>query len=52
MFYDHELEFKDFDSLARELEKYIDYYNNVRIKHSLGGLSPVKYREKIMSMIK
>ncbi len=38
---------RDFDSLEefqRELEKYIDYYNNKRIKNKLKGLSPVQYR--------
>lgn len=36
-----------FDSLedfTRELEEYIDYYNNHRIKAKLKGLSPVQYR--------
>lgn len=36
-----------FDSLehfCRELEDYIDYYNNKRIKCNLKGLSPVQYR--------
>lgn len=36
-----------FDSLehfSRELEGYIDYYNNKRIKCKLKGLSPVQYR--------
>ena len=36
-----------FDSLEdfiRELEEYIDYYNNQRIKCKLKGLSPVQYR--------
>ncbi|WP_418261571.1 IS3 family transposase, partial [Eubacterium sp.] len=27
-----------------ELIKYIDYYNNKRIKSKLKGLSPVQYR--------
>ncbi|WP_374718279.1 IS3 family transposase, partial [Neobacillus sp.] len=26
------------------IEKYIDYYNNVRIKQKLAGMSPVEYR--------
>lgn len=41
-----------FDSLEEfrvELEKYIDYYNNKRIKSKLKGLSPVQYR--IQSLI-
>ncbi|MED4701308.1 IS3 family transposase, partial [Lysinibacillus capsici] len=27
-----------------KIEKYIDYYNNERIKQKLAGMSPVKYR--------
>lgn len=37
----------DFDSIAclkREIVKYIEYYNNDRIKIKLNGLSPVQYR--------
>ena len=39
--------FQPFDSLEHfkaELEEYIDYYNNRRIKNKLKGLSPVQYR--------
>lgn len=38
---------QEFDSLEhfkKELEEYIDYYNNKRIKYKLKGLSPVQYR--------
>jgi transposase InsO family protein len=38
---------QDFVSLEQfkdELEEYIDYYNNKRIKQKLKGLSPVQYR--------
>ena len=38
---------RDFESIEEfkaELEKYIDYYNNHRIKSKLKGLSPVQYR--------
>ena len=31
-------------SSRRDLEKYIDWYNNVRIKRRLDGSSPVEYR--------
>ena len=37
-------EFKDIDEFRDELVKYIDYYNNHRIKGKLKGLSPVQYR--------
>ncbi|MBQ3774954.1 MAG: IS3 family transposase, partial [Ruminobacter sp.] len=30
--------------LKKYLDKYIQWYNNVRIKNTLGGLSPVQYR--------
>uniref|UniRef100_UPI001EEBE745 IS3 family transposase n=1 Tax=unclassified Clostridium TaxID=2614128 RepID=UPI001EEBE745 len=39
--------FQQFDSLEHfkaELEEYIGYYNNRRIKNKLKGLSPVQYR--------
>lgn len=38
---------QDFDSVEhfwKELEDYIDYYNNQRIKCKLKGLCPVQYR--------
>ena len=37
-------EFKDINEFRDELEKYIFYYNNYRIKGKLKGLSPVQYR--------
>lgn len=37
--------FKSCDEFKRELEQYIKYYNNDRIKLSLNGLSPIKYRK-------
>lgn len=37
-------EFKDINEFKNELEKYIFYYNNYRIKGKLKGLSPVQYR--------
>lgn len=42
-------EFSSYDEFRVELESYIDYYNNVRIKGKLKGLSPVQYR--IQSLI-
>ena len=32
------------DIFERDLEKYIDWYNNVRIRRRLDGSSPVEYR--------
>ena len=37
-------EFDSIDDFKDELIKYIDYYNNKRIKGKLKGLSPVQYR--------
>lgn len=37
-------EFDSMEHFEKELEEYIYYYNNDRIKLSLNGLSPVKYR--------
>lgn len=37
-------EFSSMEEFRVELEKYIDYYNNKRIKAKLKGLSPVQYR--------
>ena len=42
MFYKHE--FKSTEHLISEIETYIDYYNNKRIKCKLKGLSPIQYR--------
>ena len=37
-------DFKDVAEFRNELEKYIFYYNNYRIKGKLKGLSPVQFR--------
>nr|WP_239004261.1 IS3 family transposase [Salmonella enterica] len=37
-------EYKNVDDLKRDIISYIDYYNQLRIKEKLGGLSPVQYR--------
>ena len=42
LYYDWEGD--DPDIFERDLEKYIDWYNNVRIKRRLDGSSPVEYR--------
>lgn len=36
--------FESIQSQKRSIMKYINYYNNDRIKLKLNGLSPVKYR--------
>ena len=42
MYYKHN--FLSAEHLMKEIEEYIDYYNNKRIKCKLKGLSPVQYR--------
>lgn len=42
LFYLHE--FSDIEQFKSELDKYIYYYNNTRIKLRLNGMSPVQYR--------
>jgi transposase InsO family protein len=37
-------EFESIEHFKQELAKYIDYYNNKRIKSKLKGMSPVQYR--------
>ena len=36
--------FETIEDFMNEVDKYIDYYNNKRIKGKLKGLSPVQYR--------
>jgi transposase InsO family protein len=40
--------FSSVDQFIRELQKYIKYYNNDRIKAKLKGMSPVQYRTHSM----
>ena len=39
-------EFSSMEHFLLELENYIEWYNNKRIKLKLDGLSPVEYRLK------
>ncbi|RNB78755.1 IS3 family transposase, partial [Brevibacillus fluminis] len=41
-------EFENVEHFKQELAKYIDYYNNQRIKIKLKGLSPVQYRTQAL----
>lgn len=34
-----------YEALQKKIEKYINYYNNDRIKQKLAGMSPVNYRK-------
>ena len=36
--------YKSVDQLKQEIEEYINYYNNDRIKSNLNKMSPIKYR--------
>ncbi len=51
MFYGHEYEFKSIEHLINEIHKYINYYNNTRIKSNLNGLSPSQYRQHSLYVI-
>jgi transposase InsO family protein len=42
MFYTQK--FKSIEQLKHEINKYINYYNNERIKSNLNKMSPIKYR--------
>lgn len=46
MFYGFENEYKTINDLKLEIDDYIDYYNNKRIKSKLKGLTPVQYRNQ------
>jgi transposase InsO family protein len=41
-------EFECIKHFKQELAKYIDYYNNKRIKAKLKGLNPVQYRTQTL----
>lgn len=47
--YFHLSEFEDVEQLNAGLKRYIDYYNQHRIKLKLGGMSPVEYRLRAAS---
>ena len=48
MFYGHESKFKTFEDLYKAIEKYINYYNNERIKSKTKWMPPTKFREASM----
>lgn len=47
MFYGHESSFRTFDQFKREIDEYIDYYNNHRIKEKTKWMSPSMFRESL-----
>lgn len=47
MFYGHESSFRTFDQFKREIDEYIDYYNNHRIKEKTKWMPPSVFRESL-----
>jgi transposase InsO family protein/transposase-like protein len=47
MYYDRDWKSKTVAELMEAIDSYIKWYNNKRIKKSLGGLSPVQYRQSL-----
>ncbi|WP_081734496.1 IS3 family transposase [Enterocloster asparagiformis] len=43
-------DFSSYEEFRSELEAYIEYYTNQRIKERLNGLSPVNCRIKITTV--
>ncbi len=48
MYYGHV--FNNFDDLKNTITEYIYFYNNMRIKEKLGGMSPISYRRYTYQM--
>jgi len=49
MFYGQEKNYENITELKKEIENYIDYYNNQRIKIKLKGLTPAEYRNQSLN---
>ena len=45
MYYGYEKENDSYEKFTKEIEEYIDYYNNKRIQAKTKWMPPVKYRE-------
>ena len=52
MFYSQEHKYKDLNELEQAIQKYIDYYNNVRIKTRRKNMTPIEYRRPYNLMCK
>ena len=48
LYYPNEKKYKNIEELEEDIIEYIEYYNKVRIKSNLKGMSPVKYRQHSM----
>jgi len=47
MFYNRNWKYVSIDSFIKELDSYLRWYNEDRIKISLGGMSPLQYRRSL-----
>lgn len=47
MFYNRNWKHTSVEDFMQELDEYLHWYNEERIKISLGGMSPVQYRRKL-----
>lgn len=45
----NDVTYYSYDELKLEIERYIKYYNEHRIKEKLGWISPVQYRLKLLA---
>ncbi|MCH8646890.1 IS3 family transposase [Staphylococcus lugdunensis] len=43
--------FETFQELEQSIHKYINFYNNTRIKAKLKGLSPTQYRKPAFEIV-
>ncbi len=48
MFYNKDDVYNSIDELIIAIDKYIEYYNNERIKVKLNGLTPIQFRNQSM----
>ena len=48
MFYGHEKEYSSFETFAKAVDCYINYYNNERIQEKTKWMPPTKFREASM----
>lgn len=45
----HLKKYSNIEELSKEINDYISYYNNDRIKAKLNGMSPIKYRQSLLN---
>jgi putative transposase len=51
MFYGQEHKYKDLNELEQAIQKYIDYYNNGRIKTGRKNTTPIEYRNHVLTTL-